>query len=736
MASTPQSPKKRPIADTLSSGRERKRIKFRDARTIATESGSPALKDGLLDLHKFAESRKFEIEALQDAMERSRNSANQRAFQGLPRDMRRRAANHNPKRVPKRLRDQSKLETADIPPKQRAQGKKRLKAQIQKRASVKLRDHKSPRQEDEIQTEDDHLFKHRKIQKAKFTKRQLHKAWLPTHLYHSKRAHMKVKWGFSIPETPTDKSYRPSHRAFWKKGCIAWDTSYFGCIIMSGEVQLLSGLLEKFCEPGCGVGAPRYIGGKRCLETYAYRRGEFPKGLICPATIVWAEDSRKVLIRVHPAVYADVYKLFKSAAEGADGIELEDCRYDIAGFEIVGTESWTALNSIFILADEENSKIWQNLQGISDTGMLPIGAVLPLTIYDPRFSVPKKPKDSLQTPDLSATLKEWPRGINFRAGIFDSVKRDSSTSLKPPQSEIDSRRRVIEMSTPISPLPTDPQIPLLLLRQSTSSWTILVPWDWLTILWHQLQSLPFIRFGGQKQFEQFNFESKVAFFPRDYPGTKAGDLEEIERSKEVCTKWTRRPASKRIKFEKVCAGKGETGNSFGCDWEYLIHGKKGDERKIYGEGAMTTDENVPTTTMPTESTVWLLTTCIARQVFSGSIGKIPVDLDSAVFGVVVTITGRGIPTANSRIYGISKDEVDLWKNCPPAGSSNYPVCPEPEDLIGFITTGSFNLREGGSTGVGALSIKKALKWQGERFCIVRECGQSLGRLAKWDFLAH
>lgn len=52
---------------------------------------------------------------------------------------------------------------------------------------------------------------------AKYRKRQIHKAWLPTHIYHAKRAHMPNPkdplWRFAIPLTPTDKIHRPTHRA-------------------------------------------------------------------------------------------------------------------------------------------------------------------------------------------------------------------------------------------------------------------------------------------------------------------------------------------------------------------------------------------------------------------------------------------------------------------------------------------------------------------------------------------
>ena len=79
------------------------------------------------------------------------------------------------------------------------------------------------------------------------------------------------------------------------------------------------------------------------------------------------------------------------------------------------------------------------------------------------------------------------------------------------------------------------------------------------------------------------------------------------------------------------------------------------------------------------------------------------------------------------------------KTSPQPGSKNYPVVPGKDDLVGFVTSGNFNLGEGKGTGVANLFVRKVLGEdveeyvEKERFlCIVREAGQGLGRLAKWE----
>ena len=54
---------------------------------------------------EFAESRALEIHNMLQALSSAAKQSNKRVFQSLPRHMRRRAASHNSKRIPVRLRD-------------------------------------------------------------------------------------------------------------------------------------------------------------------------------------------------------------------------------------------------------------------------------------------------------------------------------------------------------------------------------------------------------------------------------------------------------------------------------------------------------------------------------------------------------------------------------------------------------------------------------------------------------
>jgi ribonuclease P/MRP protein subunit POP1 len=89
-----------------------------------------------------------------------------------------------------------------------------------------------------------------------------------------------------------------------------------------------------------------------------------------------------------------------------------------------------------------------------------------------------------------------------------------------------------------------------------------------------------------------------------------------------------------------------------------------------------------------------------------------------------------------------------------ADGNPHPACPDVEDLIGFVTTGAYNLAEGRGTAIGSVWLQKVVEGsrlessiprggghdepnqkQMERkrkLCIVRNAGESVGRLGVWE----
>lgn len=96
-----------------SSSIARKRQKTQAIRAIPSQSTDAALSaTGELDVASFVKAREYEINALEKSMQTTRHGLTTRAFQQVPRNMRRRTASHNVKKVPRRLRRRAEKEVS------------------------------------------------------------------------------------------------------------------------------------------------------------------------------------------------------------------------------------------------------------------------------------------------------------------------------------------------------------------------------------------------------------------------------------------------------------------------------------------------------------------------------------------------------------------------------------------------------------------------------------------------
>ena len=101
---------------TAETSRSRKRQRAQDVRNIPVQSAQAVPSAaGEINVAKFVQSREFEITALENGMKKSRQGLMTRAFQQVPRQMRRRTASHNVKKVPKRLQPRAKKEVCPHP---------------------------------------------------------------------------------------------------------------------------------------------------------------------------------------------------------------------------------------------------------------------------------------------------------------------------------------------------------------------------------------------------------------------------------------------------------------------------------------------------------------------------------------------------------------------------------------------------------------------------------------------
>lgn len=880
--------------------RSAKRVKFQDARNIRSQPSDAALEDGKLDLQKFLNAREFEIKALENSMRKCKAANATRVFQQVPRSMRRRTASHNVKRVPKRLRERARREMADdntptVESRKRRPRttRARIRAETAKRLGI-LADKKRKKQLQKAATDGvsaidgstkptahtraarpkirrDMLNEPPKAQ-SKFRKRQINKTWLPTHLWHAKRAKMtepsKPLWRFAVPLTPTEKCYRPTHRASGQKGVVVWDMSYMSTIGLYGADEGCERVLRALGltqESLWGIRGQKWRAGVRKWTGILSKQMNDSRRDIGPATIVWnpqapaqcADSSRsnpprkpqrQLFIRTHPSCFLELFQeLLKLAKMQTPRLHIEDLRFEVGSIELTGPGSTESLLGVLQPyhakpeTREHHGEIFKSLAGVTNPASLPKDALLAFSVKDPRLSYPPKrisvPSGNTHTA-LVETLTNWPVEEELRP--FDIFSRDSrhQASKLPSQKAINRRKGANTPGTPLQVTAADPPIPIMIFAsrstadgQAQGTWTLLAPWRCILPIWYTLMHYPLStggnpRLGGLDEQRQIAFEHGAPWFPGDFPGTDAGLNWEVEQRIRRKRDWDRRPKGRRVEWKSLDLGagrRGEIGDGLACDFEHLfglstqpvdlpISGVAGpmdvDAPELSGPEGVSQPGHHPLTVIR-QMTKAAFTTLLD----SPNPDKPPAN---SIITVNVSFVARGVANTCARIYRLpsprpkpanSEAEVlatdpcstragtlptnlrDQWlRKLPLKGAnrnmgksrlgprqmpqgvdmetrkkllaqslvatellyprpaanhldiSGHPLCPDEDDLIGFVTTGAFSLCEGKGTAVGSLSASKALEALREtgsregKLCIVRNAGESVGWLARWELV--
>ena len=853
-----------------------KRAKIWDARSIATQRSDAVLKDGQLDLQAFLGAREFEIKAFEDSMRKTKGAASTRAFQKVPRAMRRRTASHNIKRIPKRLRARAKFEQmADNTPTVESRKRRprttraRIRAETAKKLLIlaerkrrkqlkKAAEQKAAGKEvSEVQAKATVQArpprpKIRRNQlndppkaKSKFKKRQVQKTWLPTHLWLAKRARMtepsQPLWRFAIPLTPSEKSYRPTHRAANRAGAVAWDTSYMSTVGVYGSTEGIERVLKALglVEAGAwGNKGRKWRAGTRKWTGQLSKERGGNAHIIGPATVLWNPESpaespqsaqqpqRQVFIRTHPSCFLELFEeLLKLVKMQSPRLYIEDLRFQIGSLELIGPGSTEALLGVlhpYTKTPETGSKephasLFKKILGITNSAALPGDAALAFSIMDPRLRYPPRrvKADAIAAGDaLLETLTLWPAEDGLQAyGLFGRTERFAASRL-PSQKSLDRRKGAKTPGKELDVTASDPAIPIILMAsrpsaggQAQGTWTLLAPWACILPIWYSLVHYPLSsggnpRLGGLNELRQLSFEYGSPWFPADFPGTLAGNAWEVQERETRRKAWGRRPKGKRVQWKSVPLGagrKGELGDGLSCDYEFLFgisqdRSEKGEKGDLGTELSLPADEDemdIDTASQAAPSTQQNRSDCLdtinhmTKSSFyallaPGTLGKPPAH---ALITVALSFVGRGVANACARIYRLPTNTISVlpptqtevpasappptelqpsslpsdlreqWlqmlprkthgrgrKAGPPTAETDgrvSPVCPDEGDLIGFVTTGAYNLTDGRSSAIGCLSAEKALdtlRDNGSKeghLCIVRNAGETMGWLARW-----
>ncbi|KAF8340372.1 uncharacterized protein EI90DRAFT_2906355 [Cantharellus anzutake] len=538
-----------------------------------------------------------------------REGATKRVWQTLPRHLRRRAASHDPRRVPARLRLKAKSEVIEGPkPGKRKSSKDRKPG------------------------------KGRKISRTEILlRRQRKKAWLESHIWHAKRMKMTDQWGYRLALHTSEKSFRMSHRAALN-GSILNDISYFSTLEIRGPEDLLRQTLKSICDPSdLTPSSKRYSSGARVCETTLYHFSEYPLHLIGPATIMWkplpdsdgtlefsrepcstetphlpANPSRIVWVRFHPALFDDVRQALKAGAAAALDSSMErsehhsethldiiDLRGSLNAFEIMGPRTGEILRRVLRIVRNEKStskaKALGAIFGLQSSGSVPQGLILHATVWDPRLqyvTVQSRHKASGGSSSERDMLVIQPSPDLAQGSLWEAEVRDKLRSKKFKNADLNERRRKHAVpGNPLKPCAEDDRIPCILIQRSIGvnehqsgvhassspssmhGWILLLPAGW---------SMPFLnslvhagaKVGGLRERQTQHFEasptSAERFFPNDYVTSCEYDLYTTQVVTAKRAKWERTPPAKRFNYKILENSEGLTYDRWTPDWESLL----------------------------------------------------------------------------------------------------------------------------------------------------------------------
>jgi len=256
---------------------------------------------------------------------------------------------------------------------------------------------------------------------SRFRRRQIHKTWLPTHIYHAKRAKMTEQrsrfGGLRSRLHPTEKCYRPTHRAGGARGGLCWDMSYMSTIGLEGSDESIEKLLRAVGiaqDDAWGKRGQKWRDGKRVWSAWLIKDNKDQRSHIGAATVIWCapdqsqtetdekDDTktkksskpprRKVIVRIHPSAFLELWnELLRISKLQRPVVHCEDLRFEIGSIELTGPGCTEALLGILHPIEDASTltagdhgkvptgghgNLFKNLAGVTNSASLPANVLL------------------------------------------------------------------------------------------------------------------------------------------------------------------------------------------------------------------------------------------------------------------------------------------------------------------------------------------------------------------------
>ena len=759
----------------------KKKTRLYNSRTIKSQLNDPAYdkKQRVLDVNSFIHSRNFEIRSFEQSQLNSKNASSTRVFQDLPRVLRRRAASHNVKRIPKRLRKRAKQEmSSNLPVKKMPRGRRLYKLLVRNRllkVATKMKKNKYDPLEnllnkknirkqfkairDEIKkihkenlklstlegftklnnsvgSRDNtgiNEFAPRPKGSIKYYKRQREFVWIPTHIWHVKRFHMSKKYGYQIPYTPTQKCFKLMNR--WnRQKAVCFDTSYFPTFILFiGDAAKFADIAKQLCGKKVGK---QILNGKKSYNGWVHIDGETK---LCPGFVYMNHSLNTIMVRVVPSVYEKLFQSYKEKIENIPNSTIHDCRYALGSIELSGPLSMKCLSKIFhfhnISPDLKNT--WASLSKIKDSDLVPVGTTFTFNLHDPRIwqrptKLPHNRKEDQDIYDIIIALNSSPR-----------VNQDIVKKLSTPEGRYDSYKDQLSIKQlgrfhgNMNKKPSDishSHIPVLLSKTDSQKWLLILPWHWILPFWIQITKATDIKPGGSKQMHQFQFENHKPYYPQDYPWSYDGWQFNKLVGEANQLKAAKLPKS-QVSVEKSEKNYSLIFNANKCDWRnlrnmtFLLNYSKLDRKTLEQglapdfaqydgpERIINSVHDLLQTTKSLEKDVTDVNEPIV-ELYTNH--KTQVDFYNNAYKIaqLPDILHKKLPVVQIGLSVINDGTID--------DNARLYSDPSATDIhcVGFVTTGAMNLNVGKYSGIGTIIAQKWLIEESGHKLYVRNPGKS------------
>lgn len=616
---------------------------FRDTMTDTTMKDIKAIPLQAENPYLFSAKRFVEMSNLLRVLREPRQT--KLVFQTLPKHMRRRAATQNPNRLPRRLRatHTSQFKKSGVPVKSKRPTRKyrRKPANLKKEYARRMTGPKP--------------------------------GWLETHLWHAKRFHMVTRWGYRLPWSPCDKSYRACYRAN-SKYCLVQDVSYMVTLQLSGPLEVLKGGFGKVTSAKCGltINAKCFLNGKRQGQVFLFKANQYPLGCLGAVTFFWLpqRDSEAgkstIWLSVHPAIVAEVKRELAEVfqLESSDLVSITDMGGEFNRFRLSGPLSHLVLSralkgvkiedrqdlplhaflSGHTDVQQTQQTFWQNIQRCDSVHQVPSNLVTSLVVEDPRLNRPngRQPIREFSVNGGEA-ITEIPDQVK-ESPLFHPQLMPSLAEKVLSQNQY-AKARNAESVMPGQKCKFEDQMqvcPIILIQRPgetrsgfNSGWDVVIPKGYGSIFW-----LSFIMWGGRAGGlrEDFNTqrESKRHSF---MPDTDAGRKEAQMALVSARESYFRRPCNKRHNYIKLAVA-----SPFFSPWNQLVREWDGKPELLH----VIRDQNVLEA---------------IQGYLEGRTKTFPVNIEngeSALVPVTFKMSGRGNPGPNALVCLVTaQDRVPL-----------------------------------------------------------------------------